>query len=172
MTPGLDFILSVPQAGKMSASKFIPHFFSIPPGLRFWASLPPDDITLNPANNKIVQSHSAFQTGIGATTLATLDTMQLISHTRAALVPTIAFLQGSHGKVTAASEVHELPTKFHNILGSALFKWVGNTTYILAYLFNSVPGSARKSVLHGFPFSQHEDERFHGYLGYKIGDIP
>ena len=46
--------------------------------------------------------------GIGAAAHATLDTMQLISHTRAALVDTIAPLKGSVGRVIAALGLHEL----------------------------------------------------------------
>ena len=57
-------------------------------------SLPPDNITLNPANKRIDQSLSDFQTGIIAAAPATLDTEQLISHTRTAVVDTIASLQG------------------------------------------------------------------------------
>ena len=37
---------------------------------------------------------------------ATLDTQQLISHTRAALVDTNASLQGSEGRIFSVSEVH------------------------------------------------------------------
>ena len=51
------------------------------------------------------QNLSDFQTGIGAVAHATLDTEQLISHTRTALV---ASFQGSDGGVIATSEVHEL----------------------------------------------------------------
>ena len=43
---------------------------------------------------KIDQSLSDFQTGIGVPAQATLDTEQLIFHTRTALVDTIASLQG------------------------------------------------------------------------------
>ena len=44
---------------------------------------------------------------IGAAAYATLDMEQLISHTRTALVYTIALLQYSDGKVIPVVEVHE-----------------------------------------------------------------
>ena len=53
------------------------------------------------------QSLSDFQTGYGATH-ATLDTEQLISHTRTALVDTTASLQDSDGVVIPVQEVLEL----------------------------------------------------------------
>ena len=74
----------------------------------FWASAPPDNITLNHTNKMTDRSFSYFQTGIGGTALASLDTEQLISHTRAAFVDTIASLQDSDGGVLSVSEVHEL----------------------------------------------------------------
>ena len=40
----------------------------------FRASTPPDNISLNSANRKVDQSLSDFQTGLGATAYATLDT--------------------------------------------------------------------------------------------------
>ena len=96
--------------------------------------MPPDNITLNPANNNIDQSLSDFQTGIGTAAHATLDTEQYISHTSTGLVDTIASLQDSDGKVTAALGVHELLTKIHDILDSAASRWVGNKAHILAYV--------------------------------------
>ena len=60
-----------------------------------------------------------FQTGIGAASHDTLDTEQLISHTRTTLFDTIASLQDSNGGLIAASKVHEL-TKIHDILDSAV----------------------------------------------------
>ena len=45
-------LLPVPQAGKMLASELIHYFSSHPAAFGFWASLPPDMFTLNPANKK------------------------------------------------------------------------------------------------------------------------
>ena len=81
----------------MSASKLIQYFPSHPAAFGLWPSSPSDSITLNPGNIKNDQSLSNFQTGIGVPAYATLDTEQLISHTRNALVDTIAFLQDSDG---------------------------------------------------------------------------
>ena len=50
------------------------------------------------------QSLFDFQTGIAAAAHATLDTEQLISHTRATHVDTIASLAGSDQKVITTSE--------------------------------------------------------------------
>ena len=66
-----------------------------------------------------------------------LDTEYIISHIRAALVDPVTSLQGSDVGVIAASEVHELHARIHDILNSATSKQVSNMTYILAYHFNS-----------------------------------
>ena len=60
---------------------------------------------LNPANSKMDQSLSDFQTGIGVTVHAILDMEQPISHTRTSLVDTIASLQHSDGGVLPVQEV-------------------------------------------------------------------
>ena len=65
---------------KMSASKLIFYFSSHPAAFGFWSSTLPDNITLSPANRKVNQGLSEFQTDIGATAHTTLDTEQLISH--------------------------------------------------------------------------------------------
>ena len=64
----------VSLATKILASKLICYFSSHPAAFGFWASTPPDNITLNSANRKADQSLSDFQTGVGATAHATLDT--------------------------------------------------------------------------------------------------
>ena len=46
-------------------------------------------------------------------------------------------LQGSDGGISLFSEVHELHTNIHKVLYSAVFRLVGNTDFILAYIFNS-----------------------------------
>ena len=63
----------VSLATKMSASKLIHYFSSHPAAFGFWASTPPDNITLNSGNRKADQSLSVFQTGVGTATHATLD---------------------------------------------------------------------------------------------------
>ena len=78
----------VSLATKMSTSKLIHYFSSHPAAFGSWASTPPDNISLNSANRKVDQSLSDFQTGLGATAHATLDTEQLISHLQVALVDT------------------------------------------------------------------------------------
>ena len=75
----------------MSASKLICYFSSHPAAFGFWASTPPDNISLNSANRKVGQSLSDFQTGVGAMAHATLDTEQLISHLQVALVDTLSY---------------------------------------------------------------------------------
>ena len=65
---------------------------------------------------------------------ATFDIEQLISYTISALADTIASQQGFYGGVIPVSEVHELPTKIHDIWDNAVAKWVGNTACILVYL--------------------------------------
>ena len=75
-------------------------------------------------------SISDFDTGIGAAASGTLDTEQLISHTRATLVDTIASVYGSDRGVISVSEVHELLTTIYDILDSATSKQVGSTSHI------------------------------------------
>ena len=96
----------------MSASKLICYFCSHPAAFGFCSSAPPDNIALTPANGKVDQSLSEFQTGIGAAAHATLGTEQLISYLRVSLVDTISSLPDSEGGVIPVSEVCELHIKF------------------------------------------------------------
>ena len=89
----------VSLATKMSASKLIHYFSSHPAAFGFWASTPPDNISLNSANRKVDQSLSDFQTGLGATAHATLDTEQLIYCLQVALVDTLSSLPEDEGDV-------------------------------------------------------------------------
>ena len=82
----------VSLATKMLASKLICYFSSHPAAFGFWASTPPDNITLNSANRKADQSLCDFQTGVGAAAHATPEREQLISHPRVALVYTLSLL--------------------------------------------------------------------------------
>ena len=116
--------MPVPQVGKMSAYRLNFYLFIYPAPHGFQASLLPDNIILNPANKKTDKSHFDFQTGIGIAVHATLDTKQVISHTRTALVDTIASLLGSDGGMITAFEMHELLSKIHDILDSAVSRWV------------------------------------------------
>ena len=79
-----------------------------------------------------------MQTGVGAAAHATLDTEQLISCLRVALVDTLSSLPDSEGGIIPVSEVHELLLKVHGILDSAVSKRVWNSACILAHMFNSV----------------------------------
>ena len=97
----------VSLATKMSASKLIHYFSSHPAAFGFQASTPTDNISLNSAKRKVDQSLSDFQTGVGATAHATLDTEQLISHLQVALVDTLSSLPEAEGDVIPVSEVHE-----------------------------------------------------------------
>ena len=97
----------------------------------------PYNITLNPANRRVDQSLSEFQTCIGGAAHATFDMEQLISHIRVALVDTIFSLSDSKGGLIPVSEVCELWIKIHNILDKDKSKWVGNSACILAHVFNS-----------------------------------
>ena len=109
-------------ATKMLASKLIPHFSSHPAAFGFWASTPPDNISLNSANRKADQSLFDFQTGVGDTAHATLDTEQLISHLQVALVDTLSSLPEAKGDVIPVSEVQELLLQIPGILDKAVSK--------------------------------------------------
>ena len=63
-------------------------------------------------------SLSDFQKAIGAATHGTLDEEKLISHTRTIFVDMLTSLQGCPEEVIQVSEVHELITKIHDILGN------------------------------------------------------
>ena len=91
-----------------------------------------------PANRKVDQSLSEFQTGIDAATHATLDMKQLISHIRVALVDTISSLPDLEGGVIPVSEVGELLIKVHDILDNAVSNGFGNSACILVHVFNSL----------------------------------
>ena len=91
-----------------------------------------------------------FQTCIAA--YVTLDTEQLISHTKAALVDIITSLWGSDGMVIAASEVHELPSKFM-VFWSVLCLNRLVIQIVFWHIFLIwLPESAMNSGLHSFPF--------------------
>ena len=143
----------VSLATKMSVSKLIHYFSSHPAAFGFWASTPPDNISLNSANRKVDQSLSDFQTGLGATAHATLDTEQLISCLQVALVDTFSSLPDDEGDVIPVSEVRELPLQIHGILDKAVFKQVGNSACILAHLSNSVSRQCHEVGLHSSLFS-------------------
>ena len=106
----------------MSALKLICYFSSHPTAFRFWLLTPPDNITLTSANRKADQSLSDLQTGVGAAAHATLDTEQLISHLRVALLDTLSSLPNSEGDIIPVSEVCELLLKVHDILDMAVSK--------------------------------------------------
>ena len=112
----------VSLATKMSASKLIHYSSSHPAAFRFWSLTPLANITLTSANRKTDQSLSDLQTGVGAAAHATLDTEQLISHLRVALLDTLSSLPDSEGGIIPVSEVCELLLKVHDILDSAVSK--------------------------------------------------
>ena len=70
--------------------QLIGYFSSHPAAFGFHSYLPHDNITLTPANRKADQSQSEYETGIGAAVHVTLNTEQLISQLRIALVDTIS----------------------------------------------------------------------------------
>ena len=109
-------------ATKMSAFKLIHYFSSYPAAFGFQASTPPDNISINSANRKANQSLLDFQTGVGDTAHATLDTEQLISHLQVALVDTLSSLPEAEGDVIPVSEVCELLLWIHGILDKAVSK--------------------------------------------------
>ena len=82
---------------------------------------PPDNITLTSANRKADQSLSDLQSGVGAAAHATLDTKNLVSCLRVALLDTLSALPNSEGGVIPVFEVHELLLKVH-ILDNAVSK--------------------------------------------------
>ena len=142
----------VSLATKMSASKLIRYFSSHPAAFGFRASTPLDNISLNSANRKVDQSLSDFQTGLGATAHATLDTEQLISHLQVTLVNTLSSLPEAEGDVIPVSEVCELLLQIHGILDKAVSKRVGNSACILSHLFNSVSRQCQEVWASQFPF--------------------
>ena len=142
----------VSLATKMFASKLIHYFSSHPAAFGFWASTLPENISLNSANRKADQSLSDFQTGLGATAHATLDTKQLISHLQVALVDILSSLPVAEGDVIPVSEVHELLLWIHDILDKAVSKQVGTSAHILAHLFNSVSMQHCEVWASQFPF--------------------
>ena len=112
----------MPLATKMSVSKLIHYFSSHHAAFRFQPLTPLDNITLTSANRRADKCLSYLQTGAGPAAHATLDTEQLISHLRVALLDTLTYLPNSEGGVIPVSEVCELLFKVHNILDSAVSK--------------------------------------------------
>ena len=106
----------------LATSKLIHYFSSYPATFGFWTSTLPDNISLNSANRKADQSLLDFQTGVGTTAHATLDTEQLVSHLQVALVDTLSSLPEAEGNVIPVSELHELLLWIHDILDKAVSK--------------------------------------------------
>ena len=97
-------------------------------------------------------SLSDLQTGDGAAAHATLDTEQLISCLRVALLDNLSYLSDSEGGIIPVSEVHDLLLKVHDILVMAVSKQVVNSPHILAHVFNSVSRQHREVWASQFPF--------------------
>ena len=139
-----EFCLPVLQVGKLSTSKLI-HFSSHPAVFGFWASFLPDDITLNPANKKIDQSfwfsHWLWWC------------CSCYFRHRAAyfLYQTCScwysYLSSRYSWVIAASEVHKLLTRFHDILDTAKSKQVVIWLIYQHIFLILLPGSAMTSRL-------------------------
>ena len=129
-------------------------FSTYPAAFRFQSSTPPDNITLSSVNRKADQSLSDFQTGVGATAYTTLDTEQLISYLRVALVDTLFSLPDSEGGVFPVSEVCELLLKVHDNLDNAGSKQVGNSAHILAHVFDSLSRQHHEVWASQFTFLQ------------------
>ena len=70
---------------------------------------------------QILISLSESQTGIGAAAHTTLETELLISYTRTVIIDTITSLHNSEGEVILVTEVHDILTKLHGILGEPVF---------------------------------------------------
>ena len=155
----------------LPASKLIHYFSSHPAAFRFWASTSPDNISLNSANRKVDQSLSDFQIGVGVAAHATLDTEQLISCLQVALVDTLSSLLQAEGDVIPVSEVHELLLQIHGILDKAVSKQVGNSTRILAHLFNSVSRQHCEVWASQFPFLHSLKEVIPPSEAYLYGHI-
>ena len=85
----------VPLATKLLASKLIRYFSSHPAAFRFQSSTPLYNITLSSAYRKADQSLSDLQMEVGAAAYAALDTKQLISYLRVALLDTLSSLPDS-----------------------------------------------------------------------------
>ena len=112
----------VPLATNMLASKLIHYFSSHPAAFGFQSLTPPDNITLSSANRKADQSLSDLQTGVGAAAHATLDTEQLISHLRVALLDTLSSLCDSEGGIIPVSEVCEFTSQGSWHFGQGCFQ--------------------------------------------------
>ena len=136
----------------MSASKLNHYFSSHPAAFGFWSWTPPDNITLTSVKRKADQSLSDLQTGVDAAAYATLDTEQLISCLRVALVDSLSSLPDSEGGVIPVSEMRELLLKVHDILDSAVSKQIGNSACILAHVFNYVSRQCHEVWASQFPF--------------------
>ena len=121
---------------------------------RFWSSTPLANITLTSANRKADQSHIRICRLVLVLLLMPLLTTlsNLLSHLRVALVDTLSSLPDSEGGIIPVSEVRELLLKVHNILDNAVSKQVGNSTHILAHVFNSFSRQHWESGLHSSLF--------------------
>ena len=98
-------LLTVPQADKMSVSKSLHYFSSHWVAFGFWASLSPDNITLNLAYKRTDLSLSGLQTGIGAAAYATFTQSSLFLTLGLPLLKQLPLHRVFYGGVIAVSEM-------------------------------------------------------------------
>ena len=150
MTSGLGVTLACTTGGQNFGLKIDSLFSIYPVPFGFWASLPPENITLKPAN-KTNQILSDFQTSIDTAVHVTLGAEQLIPKKELHLLrynclPT-EFWQRNYSSFRSA-----WITKMHDTLENAVSKWVCNTTHILAYPFNPASRQHLEVWVFQFPF--------------------
>ena len=143
----------VSLAIKMSASKLICYFSSHPASFGFWASTPPDNITLNSAKRKADQSLLDFQTGVGGhcTCYSSHRGNSFLTSGLPLLIIFPCYLM--------LREVSYLYLKCVNYFSRFMTFWtrlfpndLENSAHILAYLFNSVSRQHCEIWASQFPF--------------------
>ena len=143
-------LLPFPQGGKVSASMLIYYFSSHPAAFGFHASFNLIPFWILPIRGQISLSH--FQTGISAAADATLDTEQLISHTRTAPFDTVT--STGFWWWSDCSFINAWMTKIYKIVDSSVSKQIGNMAYIAVLPISLIvlPSNIMKSQLPSFSF--------------------
>ena len=120
----------VSLAGKMSASKLIWYFSSHLAASGSWSSSLPDNITSNPANEKIDHSLSDFQTDIDVAAYSTLDTEQLISIPELLLMIPLPLFRILMGEWYQSRKYSYYLLRFMIFWIMLCLKWIRNTAHI------------------------------------------
>ena len=128
----------VSLATQTSASKLICYFSSHPAAFGFWASTPPDNISLEFCQQESSSVSQIFRLVLGPLLMVLLTQSNSFLASGLPLLILFPHCPRLREMLYLCLKCGELILRIHDILDKAISKWVGNSACILAHLFNSV----------------------------------